>query len=241
MRPASSPPNAASPRGAEALVNPPRAAGDGQTPQGRPGDITSSSPAPRNCSAGPPDIRRVPATRPSTSFVQGAAGPPAPPRSRPRGQKAPVCEPTPGRRSAGWGLRSARLSLPPPLPHFTQAPAWDPGSRALPSSILIPGRSQVGPSNLAAEKRQRCLPVAKTRLYRGASLRLSPSESERARGAFPSVLWQTKAGDKGERTPGRLRHSRTTLSQTFLFNCANRRKMNLGGVDLDPHRRCSRP
>lgn len=73
-----------------------------------------------------------------------------------------------------------------------------------PSSILIPGRSQVGPSNLAAEKRQRCLPVAKTRLYRGASLRLSPSESERARGAFPSVLWQTKAGDKGERTPGRL-------------------------------------
>lgn len=82
---------------------------------------------------------------------------------------------------------------------------------------LIPGRSQVGPSNLAAEKRQRCLPVAKTRLYRGASLSLSPSESERARGAFPSVLWQTKAGDKGERTPGRLCHSRTTLSQIFFL------------------------
>lgn len=186
--------------------------------------------------AGPLNVRSVLENQPNSSFLRDAPGATCSLLTPLRPEGSSVSErPFRCHQGAWWGLLLSRLSLSPPLPHVTQALTCDPGSLASSflyfNDSLTPGRSQVGPSNLASEKRQRCLLVAKTRLCKG----VNPLPSQRGQGeACPSVLWQTKVRGQGRS------HSRTTLSQTF-FKPAHRRKINLGDVHLDLYWQFSKP
>lgn len=77
-----------------------------------------------------------------------------------------------------------------------------------------------------SEKRQHCLLVVNSGIYREARVRATPSQGSRKRRHFPGSLVNNGVGVEWGGTERTSVYTRTTLSQVFLKHCTNRRKIN---------------